>query len=145
MTDKSKQDVTFQLKDIELFEVSVRHPKEELPDYANFKFNLKVDHEVNAETKQIRVICVVEIYLEAREDVLGRIESGYIFEVVNFDSFLDKKRKQAVFPENFIMVLNSVAISSTRGIMYSYFKGTRLHHVILPMIDPSKVLQTTSE
>ena len=37
----------------------------------------------------------------------------------------------------FISTLNSISISTTRGMMFSAFRGTFLHNAILPLIDPA--------
>ena len=38
-------------------------------------------------------------------------------------------------PDGLADILNSVALSTARGIMFSEFKGTLLHHAFLPIVD----------
>jgi uncharacterized protein YbbC (DUF1343 family) len=35
-------------------------------------------------------------------------------------------------------MLNSISLSTTRGAMFSTFKGTFLHGAVLPIIDPKQ-------
>jgi hypothetical protein len=39
-------------------------------------------------------------------------------------------------PSGIIDLLNSVSVSTVRGMMFSAFKGTFLHNAVLPVIDP---------
>jgi hypothetical protein len=39
-------------------------------------------------------------------------------------------------PSDIIIAMNSISISTIRGIMFSTFKGTYLHNAFLPVIDP---------
>ena len=39
-------------------------------------------------------------------------------------------------PTDIIVTINSISISTIRGIMFSTFKGTYLHNAFLPIIDP---------
>ena len=58
--------------------------------------------------------------------------SGFEFE--NLASFVvDKEVK---LPSDIIIAINSISISTIRGIMFSTFKGTYLHNAFLPVIDP---------
>jgi len=33
--------------------------------------------------------------------------------------------------------VNSIALSTTRGLLFAQFRGTPLHNTILPLIDPA--------
>ena len=37
-------------------------------------------------------------------------------------------------------VLNSISISTTRGVMFSTFKGTYLHNALLPVVDARQMV-----
>jgi hypothetical protein len=45
--------------------------------------------------------------------------------------------------EAFAETLNSISISTTRGVMFSELKGTILHHAFLPIIDVKALQKQT--
>ena len=76
----------------------------------------------------------VEIFTEDNAFILGKLSSSLIFEFENLASFVvDKEVK---LPSDIIIAINSISISTIRGIMFSTFKGTYLHNAFLPVIDP---------
>ena len=54
------------------------------------------------------------------------------------NDFFNKQHTLVDLPQEFITLLNSIALSTTRGVMFSQFRGTVLHNAILPIIAPAK-------
>lgn len=70
---------------------------------------------------------------------LGSIKVGVIFEIANFDDYIDEMNKKLTLPDVIFLTFNSIGISTTRGVMFSQFKGTFLHNAFLPVIDPKQL------
>ena len=70
----------------------------------------------------------------------GSLTANCIFEVENMNDFMDTKTRNINLPEEFVITLNSITISTARGIMFNQFKGTFLHNAILPIIKPESIL-----
>jgi hypothetical protein len=56
--------------------------------------------------------------------------------VENLEEFRKKDSEEFEIPEFFNTTINSISLSTIRGIMYSHFKGTFLHNTILPIVNP---------
>lgn len=134
---KHKQKMNFQLKGINLLEVSVKHPQKKLQEKITFHFNINIEHRINPDSRQIFVLTTVNVS-DANEKgtLLGNVRTSCNFEIQNFNDFYDAEKKRAFLPEAIQHVLNSIAISTTRGVMFSQFRGTFLHNAYLPVIDP---------
>jgi hypothetical protein len=99
-----------------------------------FKFNINIEHLVIINENCIAVKPNVEIFTEENNFTLGKLSSSLMFEIENLASYVvDEEVK---LPSDIIVAINSISISTIRGIMFSTFKGTYLHNAFLPVIDP---------
>lgn len=130
-------EIKFQIKGIELMDFNIIYPKTPLLGEVIFKFNINVEVKLSNENSLVMVINSVDIVDNNTLDKYAFAKVNCIFWVENFMSFVDKKTKKAKFPNRFITAINSISISTTRGILYSQFKGTFLHKAVMPIIDPT--------
>ena len=141
---KSPAEVKVKIKAIELIDFTLKHPSKEKLIPSQYHFNLNITHKINNEQKSVFVITNIDIFHEDRKTQLGNIRSSCIFEIPNFNEFIPEKDNKPDFPEDMIHMLNSISLSTTRGVMFSKFRGTFLHNAILPIINP-KILKPESK
>jgi len=130
------QEISFQLKGIELLDVQLNHPQKPLPAQTTFHFNINLEHRINAENKLVIVICTINVIHEDKTTNLGSLKASCIFEVENMQDFTLQDKNRIQFHEGILTTFNSISISTVRGIMFSQFKGTFLHNAHLPVINP---------
>jgi hypothetical protein len=65
---------------------------------------------------------------------------SFIFEIPDLKEYVDPKNNIPKLPEEFLTTINSISISTVRGVMFSQFKGTFLHNAILPVVDPKSFI-----
>lgn len=128
--------VSFQFKGIELLDFCFSHPKQQIPARMIFNFEIKIEHKIPADNNFIAVVVTVEIYNGQRETKLGSIMVSCVFEMPELKEYIDPKNNTPKLPEEFLTTINSISISTVRGVMFSQFRGTFLHNAILPVIDP---------
>jgi hypothetical protein len=129
----SQQDtVTYKISAIETLNLEMKHPKQQDIDFNTFHFDLKLQHRINAEKKLVFVITQITVMDKDKNNQVGYVETSSIFEVENFSDYLQPDNN-VKFPDSFINEINSMAISTTRGIMFSEFKGTFMHKAVLPI------------
>ncbi len=126
------QQVTYRISALEPLNLEIQHPKQEQIDLNTFHFDLRLQHRINAEKNLVFVITSIDVMDKDKTHKVGHIETNCIFYVENFNDFLGEDN-QAHFPDSFISEINAMAISTTRGIMFSEFKGTFLHKAVLPI------------
>lgn len=134
---KTEYPTGIKLTGIELLSSSLSRPELAGTDQGVFLFNVRIIHDVARDKRLVFVIVHVDIdSLEDKKNV-GSIAVSLIFNIDNFEEVVTMRDDQ-----NFILtdelkdVLNSIAISTTRGAMFSTFKGTYLHNAVLPIVDP---------
>ncbi len=140
LKNKPKISVNFQLKGIELLEACLNHPKHAITDLKGFHFDIKLEHKLSIENKIIAVLIYVNLFSEQKDIKLGSITSSCIFEISNMLDFIDTKSNNINLPEDFLTTVNSITISTARGIMFNQFKGTFLHNAFLPIVDPKSFI-----
>ena len=134
--ESAKLSVEFSLKGIDLVDFALTRPNTPTVDTNAITFDIGIQHRVNKENKMVLAIIHVDIYSKEKDFKFGSITVNYAFEVKDLEHFVSKNKDLFDFPEPFITSINSIAISTTRGILFSKLKGTFLHHSFLPIIDP---------
>ncbi|MFO8235254.1 MAG: hypothetical protein R6U04_07615 [Bacteroidales bacterium] len=124
--------VSYKISAVELLNLEMKHPQQEKVDFNSFHFDLKLQHRVNADKKLVFVITTVNILNKEKNVQLGTLQTSCIFEVDNINELIDDENNVR-FPDIFLDEVNAMAISTTRGIMYTEFKGTFLHKAVLPI------------
>ncbi len=126
------QPVTYRISALEMLNLEIKHPRQDNMDFNTFHFDLKLQHRINAEKSLVFVITNIDIMDKDKSTQVGHIETSCIFHVENFSEYIGEDN-QARFPDAFISEINSMAISTTRGMMFSEFKGTFMHKAVLPI------------
>ncbi|PJC63148.1 MAG: hypothetical protein CO022_00770 [Flavobacteriales bacterium CG_4_9_14_0_2_um_filter_32_27] len=138
MSSKKEENIEFQLINIEILESEIKAPTEPLINNIVFSFDIALEQRFNVEQELIFVICDITVFPQANpEQKLGKYRSNCIFKVNNLNKYITDNKKVNL-SDNFIVTINSVALSTTRGLMFSLFKGTFLQRAILPLLDPSQ-------
>lgn len=131
--------VEMQMKAIEVLNNSLAIPANQNTPISNFIFNINIENRVDEIKKLVFVIVHVEIKNDGQTLVLGTISTSCIFEIANFEDVIKVQGDGSVdMPQLLIETLNSISLSTTRGVMFSTFKGTFLHGAVLPIIDPKQ-------
>jgi hypothetical protein len=138
--EEKAQNIEFQLKAIEILEVNLKQPAVLLKSPTLFHFNINIEHKINPDNQMVIAMASIDIVHEDGQTGLASLKSSCSFEIANFYEFYNKETNQVSFPEHILVTLNSITISTVRGIMFSQFKGTFLHNAILPIIDPKSLV-----
>lgn len=129
-----------QLKAIELLQSSLNTPNSSVVNTLNYTFNISIESRGDALNKLVFIIVSVDIMNSDQSFLLGAISVSCVFEIANFKEVIKMDPEgQVIIPEGLMHILNSLAISTTRGVLFATFKGTFLHAAVLPMIDPTQI------
>ena len=140
------ESVTLSLKTIELLKGSINTPAAAPNELINFNFNVSIESKADEIQKLIFVIVTIEIKNEAQSEVFGSVVASCVYLIDNFSEVVTKDVEgNIVIPKLLVDTINSISISTTRGIMFSTFKGTFLHNAILPIINPQSHLQPAQQ
>lgn len=139
MREGKDSNIGFQINAIELLDSCLNAPKQLLTSNTVFQFEINLEHRLNANEGVVIVICLVSIYNDTNEQLLGQLKSSCIFSVDDLSTYINPKTKALKLPKHFATILNSISISTTRGLMFSFFRGTFLHNAVLPIIDPQSI------
>jgi hypothetical protein len=132
--------VELQLKAIELLNSTLQLPIGQNTAITSFNYTINIESRADAVNKLVFVIVHVEIKNDNQTNFLGALSVSCIFEIVNFEEVIKMEPDGKLnIPQPLIDTLNSISISTTRGIMFSTFKGTFLHNAILPVIEPKQM------
>ena len=124
------------LEAIELLSNSLHLPASDIT-LNSFHFNIEIDNKTDKNSKRLFTIVSVEILSEDKNHILGAIALSCIYSISNFDELLKEDLTQIInMPKKLVEKINTISLSTTRGVMFSIFKGTFLHNALLPIINP---------
>ena len=133
----TEQKINFQLGGIEMMDVFIKHPERQLPAECKFNLDVSIQHKINGAKKTVIVTPKVTIKIDEDDFVCGTIKVNFFYIVDNLEKFKKNNMEEFVLPDSFVTSLNSISLSTVRGIIYTHFKGTFLHNTILPIVNPN--------
>jgi len=109
-------------------------PPDEAASGLNFSVNL--ENAVHEENGWVLCTVTVNIVTQKSSMPIGKLSATVSFALAGFNTLVYKNEQGiAVIPPDLLAILNGIAISTTRGILFGVFKGTPLHGAILPLMD----------
>jgi hypothetical protein len=131
-----------QIKSIDILEFGINLPQADVLAPTQFNFNVEVESGMNRAEKTVTVIVSIEITPPDQKVILASIKTGCQFRLSNFEEIIQTKTEEAPFiPQTLLEAINSISISTSRGILYSQLKGTYLHTAILPVLETKAFTQ----
>ena len=90
---------------------------------------------IQTDIKCVLILVEVNIANKSNSKILGGVTVVYYFEVSDFDKLIILNDQGLyVIPPDFLNTVQPACISTTRGIIYSEFRGTFLQNAIMPII-----------
>lgn len=129
------ENISFKIDTIELLDYSLSGKDKDIPIEAIFNFDISIEHRFDIEKNRIIAITNFRILIEGIEDVVGSASISCIYNILEMNKYIDGK--DIKLPDEFITTINSLSLSTSRGILFTLFRGTFLHSAILPIINPS--------
>ena len=145
MAKKTPTDAAFgiKLRGIELLNSSLNRPEHASKNLSTFLYNVRIVQDIERNKKLVFIIVHVDIHSTEEKKDVGSLSVSHIYELANFEevvTILDEHNFK--MSESLNDILNSISISTTRGVMFSTFKGTLLHNAILPIVNPKHLDKT---
>lgn len=134
----STNNISFKFRNIDIVEFSFVHPKQIFPENAKFRFETLIEHKVNLDDKIIIVVSTFVISCEDLNEKVGNAVVSCVYSIENIEDFVDENNVFSL-PEHLLTMFNSISISTCRGVLFTLFRGTPLHTVILPIINPANL------
>ncbi len=140
----NKLDITFRLKDVVIPKYSFIAPRISEPLTPDHQYTIEVNSGVLIEKgrKEIIIILHIKIFYDKEKEILiSDLGTNTIYEIENFDKVIKKKNKNEYqAPDQLVITLLSIALSTTRGIMIEKNSDNFLHKVFIPVVSPKDLL-----
>lgn len=139
-----KELINFQIRSVDLLGHYLSTPKEPNINIQEFSFDINLERKVDHNLKSLVVITNIDITsISDTSQKLGSVSTACVFTIENFNEVIkmDENKLTHTISNEMMDILNSISISSTRGVMSQIFRGTFLHHATLPILDPKSFTQ----
>lgn len=135
----------FQIKTIDIIDFEMLNSNLQTSNSSVLNYNVNIEQVFFPENKLVSINTHVDIFQEDKKTKLGAITVNCTFLIANYKDFFNKELNKTSLPDKVIETLNIIAISTTRGVMYSQFRGTMLHNAILPLVNPQELSKSLSK
>ncbi len=132
----------FHVKSVELLKHNFAVPDKPIENSGSFNFNVGVEQKLDFTNKLFIVILHVDISSTKELDfILASASVACVYGIERFNEVIRMNTSgKPNIDETITHTLNSISISTTRGVLSQLFKGTYLHHAILPVVDPKSLI-----
>lgn len=126
--------VAYQLVDIQIISSRMDIP-DDFKRPRDYQFDILLSCKLSEDTDVIKVTNQVKVFQEKDAAFeLASIKADYIFTLSDGNT-IKAFREMKSLPKTLQLSLNSIAVSTTRGLLHAYLKGTALQSAILPLVD----------
>lgn len=145
MKESKKIDVTFRISSIKTLKLLLDNTDEaSKTDRNDFQFNISLTTFLDPVNKIIGFNVIQDIFIDKELtkkvcELITRIE----FNVENFKEIVthNDKIKEFRIPDQFMMTLISISLSTSRGIFAAKVEGSALEGVYMPVVNPAQFKQ----
>lgn len=143
MSKKKETEIKFQLVSIEQSGMSLKLP-DDVTTVDNYEFGINLETILDSEHEF--AIVKISIDIRSQSSTLAGILANLWFHIVDFSNVIKKdKAGKLVVPYDLQLMINTVAIGTGRGVLFSNLRGTALHGAVLPIIDPKDLTLQPAE
>lgn len=125
----------FRIVALDVLEANLVAPTQNLPKQIMFQFDVNLEHRWNTKDNIFIVITSISIFSNEKEHKLATFKTNTVFQVEELENYVDTENNKTKIPTDVILDINELAISTTRGSLFSFLRGTYLHNAVLPIID----------
>ncbi len=141
MAKPEKKKIIFKIDKIETVSFSV-DPSKISPRYNQpMKFRFTLSLKIDPKKKHLIFLLGIIISPKSSDDVqVGNLDIKVQFSIKNMEEFIEEENKSIKLPEILMANLITLVISTSRGIWAEKIRGTKIQKIILPLLDPRKLL-----
>ncbi|RXP54547.1 hypothetical protein EC396_09195 [Lutibacter sp. HS1-25] len=113
---------------------------------ADFDFNVahKVQH--NLEDERIKIQLLINLLLKTDATIGVKFNIDFHYKITDLkDHYENDANNRPIFSGLFIATILGISFSTARGILFGKLSETKLNNLILPVIDPVKMLATNNQ
>ncbi len=125
----------FRIVALDILEANLIAPPQNLKKEIVFQFDINIEHRWNTDDEIFIVVTTISIFSNDKEHLLAKFKTNTVFKVAELVKYVDTANNKSNIPTDVVLDLNELAISTTRGSLYSFLRGTYMHNAILPIIN----------
>ena len=148
--DSINKPMIFRIKGIDITKYTISSPAIDNPNTAiNVFLEMAIQQMFSVSENLVVNICTINMYDgEKKENHYCSLTTNIGFVVENLSQHIKTSNTPPIgkyLEESCLSILNSITISTVRGILYTKNMGTFLHNSLVPIMDASKQILMSEE
>lgn len=106
--------------------------------------DIKVFHSLGDNSISIKLVIIV--FRDKDKFTLMQLSTSTVFEIQGMGQIIDQQAKnlsELFTPKDLAATLVGISYSTSRGLLYARLKGTEFSSLLLPIVDPRGMAETT--
>jgi hypothetical protein len=135
------QTINLALKSIEEIEYFIKKPATPVKPDNEFYFEIFMNQRISPNKSILVNNCVILIFdNKEKSELVCRLSTDFFFHVQNLENYaIVDEHKRLSISSTLLLNVNSVTMSTSRGILFGRNSGTYLKNFNLPLMDVSKM------
>jgi len=104
------------------------------------KYNLEIKSGSNKENKAVIIVAIITTYFNKDNEPYSKLSIEYIFDIKDPNNLIFQEEEPNI-PYDLMLTFISIAISTSRGILFEKGRGTLMQQEPLPLIDPTRFIK----
>lgn len=129
----------FILLDVGILETSMNIRPNQVGELSQFTHQVGIGHEINLEKRILFINVDVDLKKGDTDSIIAKFKTSIAFGFGHLNLEFDTSSSKFPFSKKLTHQLTDAAMSTTRGMMFMYLKGTILHKAYLPLLDFTEV------
>jgi len=130
---KETKSLKIKLKDIQSLGMSFEGADIETDSQAEYNFDISISHEYNFEDEIVLAIMDIKVFESSSGSKICTSKLKFAFHIKN----LIRHTPNKTLDQKVVDLINTVSISTARGIIFLQSQGSPLKNIILPIVDGS--------
>ena len=144
---KKKSEVSIRLSNVKTEEVTFKEPKQELiSSFDESCLNIGIGVQLSNNVEQELITVSLHFFYEYNNEIfpetqLLNYKGSFDFKIDNLKDTIKVTNDNIQVPDNILITLLTIAISSARGIIIAKTAGAFINKYYLPILDPNEILK----
>lgn len=113
---------------------------------ADFDFNVAHSVQHNLQDERVKIKLLINLLLKTNTTVGVKFNIDFHYKIDDLnDHYQNDTNNRPIFNGLFIATILGISFSTARGVLYAKLSETKLNNLILPVIDPVKMIPTNTK
>lgn len=133
--------ISFKLETVSVLSFSVRN-EVQIKNEKNIVFEIGVANKTNTLKSIVEIIILVKVYSDnSKKNEIGELRTLNTYKVKDLKKLIKSENNKIELPKVLLASIIGISVSTARGILIAKSAGTILSKAVIPVINPTELIE----